>query len=86
MGEEFELKKPEMCVVGPDGEPHPLDSIIDIPELDGRPDYVITAYYDLFWILIMSEISTVDNRKIKRYLRRYIKAIIKSIKELGKDK
>ena len=77
MNEEFELKKPEMCVVGPDGEAHPLDGI---------PYYVITAHYDLFWLLIENEISTVDKRKIKRYLRRYDKAIKKSKKELRKDK
>lgn len=86
MNEEFALKKPEMCVVGPDGEAHPLDNIVGISELDGRPNYVITAHYDLFWLLIESEISTVDKRKIKRYLRRYIKVIRKSIKELRKDK
>ena len=86
MNEEFALKKPEMCVVGPDGDAHPLDGIVDIPELDGIPDYVITAYYDLFWLLIETEISAVDKRKIKRYLRRYVKAMKKSIKELRKDK
>ena len=86
MNEEFELKKPEMCVVGPDGEAQPLDNIVGISEIASLSDYVITAHYDLFWLLIESEISTVDKRKIKRYLRRYDKAIKKSIKELRKDK
>ena len=74
MPEEFELKKPEMCIVGPDGDAHPLDSI---------PDYAIAAYYDLFWLLCINEIRAVDKRKIKRCLRRFVKAMKKYYKEKG---
>lgn len=88
MGEEFELKKPEMCVVGPDGEPHALNGLNNIreanPELEyieRNYKYVLDEYWAYYWLAVESLFRKVDIRKLKRYQRRFIKAFKKYTKE-----